>query len=150
LYTSCEHQIDQFLIGLYEVIPKTYFKIFDHNEIELFLFGCSMDSLKDPIGDWIHHTKYSGYSLESPIIKWFWEIIQTLNSIQKAKVLQYVTGTTSLPSNGFKGIHPEFEISKLYSKENGINGHHDLNRLDLPEYQTKNELEIELIKKLKL
>lgn len=143
LYHSCQAQIDQFLIGLYEIIPMNHFKIFNENEFELFLFDIHLDSIEN----WMKFTKYgNGYSLDSQIIQWFWEILSNLNPFQRAKLLQFTTGTTALPLNGFKGMNPEFQISKLYSKENGIIGHFDLNRIDIPEYQSKLELEKELFK----
>jgi WD40 repeat protein len=151
IYTIYENQIDEFLIGLYEVIPKSYYKIFDEYELEILLFGSGLDKLKDPIADWETHTKYgNGYSGDSQTIGWFWQILSNYDGIKRAKVLQYSTGTTAIPKGGFVLMDPKFQICKLYTVENGIIAHGDMNRLDIPEYQTKSDLEVALARLIKI
>jgi E3 ubiquitin-protein ligase HUWE1 len=42
------------------------------------------------------NTEYSGYSMASPVIQWFWEIVQGLSKEDKARFLQFVTGTSKV------------------------------------------------------
>ena len=39
------------------------------------------------------NAKYDGYHDESPVIKWFWDILRDFDKTQKANFLQFVTGT---------------------------------------------------------
>lgn len=42
------------------------------------------------------NTEYSGYSAASPVIQWFWEIVQGFSKEDKARLLQFVTGTSKV------------------------------------------------------
>lgn len=42
------------------------------------------------------NTEYSGYSIASPVIQWFWEIVQGFSKEDKARFLQFVTGTSKV------------------------------------------------------
>lgn len=43
------------------------------------------------------NTEYSGYSAASPVIQWFWEVVQGFSKEDKARLLQFVTGTSKVP-----------------------------------------------------
>eukprot|EP01080_Neovahlkampfia_damariscottae_P000409 gene409-6822_t len=151
IYLNIKQNIDSLLDGLFEIIPMKHFLIFDEFEIEILLCGSGLDKIENPIKDWQENTKYhNGYSKNSQIIIWFWEIVEDYGALSVAKLLQFVTGTSSLSSKGFRTIEPRFKICKLFSEEVGIIAHRDLNRIDIPEYKTKNELELEMKKALKI
>jgi len=42
------------------------------------------------------NTEYSGYSGASPVIQWFWEVVQSFSKEDKARLLQFVTGTSKV------------------------------------------------------
>lgn len=42
------------------------------------------------------NTEYSGYSPGSPVIQWFWEVVQALSKEDKARLLQFVIGTSKV------------------------------------------------------
>lgn len=42
------------------------------------------------------NTEYSGYSPASPVIQWFWEVAQGFSKEDKARLLQFVTGTSKV------------------------------------------------------
>lgn len=42
------------------------------------------------------NTEYSGYTAASPAIQWFWEVVQGLSKEDKARLLQFVTGTSKV------------------------------------------------------
>ncbi len=70
------------------MIPKEMISIFSECELELLISG-----LPDiDVNDWQMNTTYTnGYSETSPIITWFWQIVQELNQEEKTKLLQYGT-----------------------------------------------------------
>jgi E3 ubiquitin-protein ligase HUWE1 len=49
-----------------------------------------------PVDDLRANTEYSGYSAASPVIQWFWEVVQDLSKEDKARLLQFVTGTSKV------------------------------------------------------
>lgn len=48
------------------------------------------------VDDMRANTEYSGYSPASPVIQWFWEVVQGLSKEDKARLLQFVTGTSKV------------------------------------------------------
>lgn len=42
------------------------------------------------------NTEYSGYSPASSVIQWFWEVAQGFSKEDKARLLQFVTGTSKV------------------------------------------------------
>ena len=53
-------------------------------------FGCSFFS--------------SGYDINDQVIKWFWECIRSWPPERKSRLLQFATGTSRIPVNGFKDL----------------------------------------------
>ncbi len=58
-------------------------------------------------------TKYmGGYSKETQVIVWFWEILSTFTASQLSDFLFFISGSHRVPHAGFKEIH--FEITKVF------------------------------------
>jgi len=49
-------------------------------------------------------TRYSNYDASSPQIQWFWRAVRSFDKEEKAKLLQFATGTSKVPLNGFKEL----------------------------------------------
>ena len=47
------------------------------------------------------NTEYSGYSAASPVIQWFWEVAQGFSKEDKARLLQFVTGTSKVTLSSY-------------------------------------------------
>ena len=46
--------------------------------------------------DWVAHTEYTGDFANQPfhkVVQWFWDTVRGFEQEQKAKLLQFVTGT---------------------------------------------------------
>ena len=84
LYKNVKAQIDAFLQGFYSIVPRKYISIFDHKELELIISGLpeiDIDDLKS-------NTEYKGgWNQNHEVVKWFWEVLYTLNSTEKAEFL---------------------------------------------------------------
>lgn len=50
------------------------------------------------------HTNYHNYKKDDVHIMWFWEILNEFDRETKANFLQYVTGTSKVPVDGFKAL----------------------------------------------
>ncbi|KAG2736502.1 hypothetical protein G9P44_000592 [Scheffersomyces stipitis] len=138
LQTSVAEQMDNFLIGFHEIIPKELVAIFDEQELELLISGLPDIS----VIDWQSHTTYNNYSPSSLQIQWFWRAVKSFDNEERAKLLQFATGTSKVPLNGFKELSGangtcKFSIHRDYgSTERLPSSHTCFNQIDLPAYET--------------
>ncbi|SMR44117.1 unnamed protein product [Zymoseptoria tritici ST99CH_3D1] len=146
LVTSVKNQLDNFLQGFHEIIPAELVSIFNEQELELLISG-----LPDiDVDDWKNNTDYTNYQPTSPQIQWFWRAVRSFDKEEKAKLLQFVTGTSKVPLNGFKELEgmngfSKFNIHRDYSnKERLPSSHTCFNQLDLPEYESYEALRHQL------
>lgn len=58
------------------------------------------------MADWRKNTEYrSGYHDGHPIIQWFWTAIEKkFDNERRLRLLQFVTGTSSIPYDGFAAL----------------------------------------------
>lgn len=45
------------------------------------------------------------------IVSWFWTTVQSLTEEERAKLLQFVTGSSQLPPGGLSELRPPFQIT---------------------------------------
>ena len=60
---------------------------------------------KIDIVDWKSHTRLKHCNAETPIVKWFWEIMDSYSEEMRARLLQFVTGSSRVRRTGFHFIH---------------------------------------------
>ena len=68
------------------------------------------------------NTEYNGYTSTSPQVLWLWEVLETLDQSERAQFLQFVTGSSKVPLDGFKGLMgmrgpQRFQIAKIRSDD---------------------------------
>lgn len=68
-------QMDAFMHGLFEIIPKRLLSIFDDRELELLIGGVS----ELDMADWKKYTDYRNCEPEHPIVQWFWKALPILS-----------------------------------------------------------------------
>jgi len=136
-------QLAELLVGLYEVVPLGLLSVFDFQELELLM--CAIDIVD--LDDWRDHTIYEeGFDAQSDTIIWFWQIVGGFTDEQRARLLQYVTGTSRVPLGGFSklqgsdGVIKHFTIRRI--GVNAPNAHTCFNRLDLPEFTSFDNLKM--------
>ncbi|WPH03394.1 Hypothetical protein R9X50_00627300 [Acrodontium crateriforme] len=146
LINSVKDQLDNFLQGFYEIIPSELISIFNEQELELLISGLP----EIDVDDWKNNTDYNNYQSTSPQIQWFWRAVRSFDKEEKAKLLQFVTGTSKVPLNGFKELEgmngfARFNIHRDYQpKERLPTSHTCFNQLDLPEYESYEHLRHQL------
>lgn len=145
---SIKPMLQEFLRGYYEVLPSDLLSVFDYQELELLM--CGVPELD--LDDWKRHTDYQGdYARLGPkhkVIKWFWKFVESMTVEERVRLLQFTTGCSRLPAQGFKalmsndGNYRRFNIASI-SKEVSIypRAHTCFNKLDLPVYKSPAELE---------
>lgn len=83
----------------------------------------------------------SGYHDGHQVIIWFWHVIEKFSNEQRLRLLQFVTGTSSIPYEGFANLRgstgPRRFCIEKWGKPNALpRAHTCFNRIDLPPYPT--------------
>lgn len=148
LTNAIKSQLDAFLEGFYEIIPLDLVSIFTEKELELLISGVpDID-----IDDWKNNTEYRGYNAASTQVQWFWRAIRSFDQEQRAKLLQFATGTSKVPLEGFvelKGVggKQKFQIHKDFGSVDRLpSAHTCFNQIDLPVYETYEQQKERLLK----
>jgi len=125
LLSSVKDQMEHFLKGFHDIIPEELIAIFNEQELELLISG-----LPDiDVDDWKANTEYHNYTAASQQIQWFWRAVRSFDKEERAKLLQFVTGTSKVPLNGFKelegmnGIN-RFNIHRDYGNKDRLPSSH--------------------------
>jgi len=148
MLNRCKPQITELMLGFFDIIPEAALTVFDPNELELIL--CGLPTID--MDDWMYNTKYSGYyeskGKRHQIVEWFWEVVQEdFDTEMKARLLQFVTGTSGVPPRGFAVLQGNDGNIKKFcvhgvSRDQYVypRAHTCFNRIDLPNYSSKREL----------
>jgi E3 ubiquitin-protein ligase HUWE1 len=122
---SVKDQLENFLKGFHDIVPAELVSIFSEQELELLISG-----LPDiNVDDWRNNTEYHNYTAASPQIQWFWRAVRTFEKEEQAKLLQFVTGTSKVPLNGFKELEgmngfSKFNIHRDYGSKDRLPSSH--------------------------
>ncbi|XP_054643549.1 E3 ubiquitin-protein ligase HECW2 isoform X2 [Dunckerocampus dactyliophorus] len=129
-------QTESLVRGFYEVVDVRLVSVFDARELELVMAGTAEIDLTD----WRNNTEYrGGYHDNHIVIRWFWSAVERFNNEQKLRLLQFVTGTSSIPYEGFASLRGSngprrFCVEKWGKITSLPRAHTCFNRLDLPPY----------------
>ncbi|OQR89513.1 HECT E3 ubiquitin ligase [Thraustotheca clavata] len=152
MMTSISYQLASLIKGMYSVVPAELLSVFDHQELELLM--CGIPDIN--VADWRTHTTYIG-DCDAQVIDWFWEIVEDFSTEQRARLLQFTTGSARVPVQGFKTLTMNdgriclFAIQGIKKEECLYpRAHTCFNRLDLPMYSTKKDLETALMMVIKM
>lgn len=111
--------------GFHDIVPAELISIFNEQELELLISG-----LPDiDVDDWKNNTEYHNYTAASPQIQWFWRAVRSYDKEERAKLLQFVTGTSKVPLNGFKELEgmngfSRFNIHRDYGNKDRLPSSH--------------------------
>eukprot|EP00043_Microstomoeca_roanoka_P015167 m.151401 g.151401 ORF g.151401 m.151401 type:complete len:934 (-) comp16199_c4_seq2:139-2940(-) len=134
-------QLDAIALGFSEFISLILLQLFDENELNRIVSG---ESIID-VDDWRKHTELSGYEPEQAVVHWFWEYVAALSLEKRAMLLQFSTGSPTLPVGGFEHLPTSDGLAKFTLAK--VDNSHDLptastcfNLLRMPEYPSKEAL----------
>ncbi|KAG7381213.1 hypothetical protein PHYPSEUDO_006299 [Phytophthora pseudosyringae] len=152
---SVADQLTALLKGLYDVIPKSLLTIFDYQELDFYLSG--LPTLN--VTDWQNNSRVrhaaqdddsEGIEQEIEVIQWFWDVVGSFTDDQRARLLQFATGCSRVPVEGFKALTSASGIVHSFTLQMVPTGtpplgmcpraHTCFNRIDLPVYETKEDL----------
>uniref|UniRef100_A0AAZ3PC89 E3 ubiquitin-protein ligase SMURF1 n=1 Tax=Oncorhynchus tshawytscha TaxID=74940 RepID=A0AAZ3PC89_ONCTS len=128
--------------GFNEVIPQHLLKSFDEKELELIVCGLG----KIDIADWKSNTRLKHCTTDSNVVKWFWKAVESYDEERRARLLQFVTGSSRVPLQGFKALQGAagprlFTIHQIDANTNNLpKAHTCFNRIDVPAYEHYDKL----------
>lgn len=140
-----EQQFAALQKGFTEVVPQQLLKPFDERELELIIGGLG----KIDIDDWKANTRLKHCTPETPVVGWFWQIVDSYTEEMRARLLQFVTGSSRVPLQGFKALQGStgaagprlFTIHQIDAPtENLPKAHTCFNRIDLPPYESYSKM----------
>ncbi|XP_042242157.1 E3 ubiquitin-protein ligase SMURF1-like isoform X2 [Homarus americanus] len=140
-----EQQFAALQKGFTEVVPQQLLKPFDERELELIIGGLG----KIDIEDWKSNTRLKHCTPETPVVGWFWQIVDSYTEEMRARLLQFVTGSSRVPLQGFKALQGStgaagprlFTIHQIDAPtENLPKAHTCFNRIDLPPYESYSKM----------
>ncbi len=86
------------------------------------------------------------------LVGWFFECVAELTHAEQAKLLQFATGSSAVPVEGFQALQSHdgqlcwFALQSAKVKDQPfIIAHTCFNRLDIPMYKSKTELKKQLL-----
>jgi len=143
---SIRAQIDSFLDGFYDLVPPELITIFSPTELELLICGLPDIDLDDLCAN----TEYHNFQPADPAIQYFWEALRGFSRQDRAKFLQFVTGTSKVPLDGFASLQgmrgtQRFSIHRVHNSSLLPAAHTCFNQLDLPAYSTAEDMREKLL-----
>jgi E3 ubiquitin-protein ligase HUWE1 len=141
-------QLSAFLEGFYNIIPRRLISIFNEQELELLVSGLPVIDIDDLKAN----TEYHKYQANSLQIIWFWRALRSFDQTDKAKFMQFVTGSSKVPLQGFAALEgmngaQKFQIHRDDRSTDRLpSAHTCFNQLDLPAYETYDKLKTYLMK----
>ena len=132
---SIRRQVDAFLDGFHQLVPSELVSFLEASELELLISG-----LPDiDIDDMEAHTTYSGYTRNDPTIRALWSVLRRFSREEKALFVQFVTGTSKVPLDGFAALQGNggvqcMSVTRTYDTSLLPAAHTCFNQLDLPDY----------------
>jgi len=141
-------QIRALVEGFYSIIPEELLEPFDENELELMLCGTPEVSVEDLK----RNTQYPRMTnpLGVPVIQWFWQCVENMSNEDRARLLQFVTGSSQVPSGGFQTLEPKFNVQLNFAPPSHLPVSHTcFNTIELPDYRSFEQLQDRLALALK-
>ncbi|OZJ05124.1 putative E3 ubiquitin-protein ligase hulA [Bifiguratus adelaidae] len=132
-----EEQFKAFKEGFSQLIPQDLINVFDERELELLIGGIA----EVDVDDWKKHTDYRGYTESDNVVQWFWQCVRSWDGEKKSRLLQFATGTSRIPVNGFKDLQGSdgprrFTLEKSGEPSMLPKAHTCFNRIDMPPYSS--------------
>lgn len=142
LVLSVKSCLDSMTQGLYEVLFKSWVQAFTAKELELVFCGLSTID----VDDWCRNTEYHGYTSRSRQVRWFWLAVRSFSPELRAKLLQFSTGTSRVPAQGFGNLDSNTDTGNfIIEREKGNSdrlpsAHTCMNQICIPEYESYSKL----------
>ncbi|XP_031639629.1 E3 ubiquitin-protein ligase SMURF1 [Contarinia nasturtii] len=138
-----EQQFQWLQKGFCDLIPMQLLRPFDERELELIIGGLQAIDVQD----WKANTRLKHCTPETPQVQWFWLTVESYTTEMRARVLQFVTGSSRVPLQGFRALQGStgavgprlftIHLTADVPTQNLPKAHTCFNRIDLPPYETQ-------------
>ncbi|KAK8852883.1 hypothetical protein M9Y10_017875 [Tritrichomonas musculus] len=144
--TIIEDQLKEFTSAFDSLISHEDIRIFTPDELDLLICGIP----EIDVDDFRNHVEYElPYDKDTPVIKMFFNVISRWDNEKKAKLLMFMTGSSRVPSNGFKEFcevcRKPLIIASGGDSSKLPQSHTCLNMLCIPQYKSEEELNDKLL-----
>jgi len=97
------------------------------------------------VDEWRANTELHNFSPTDPVIGYFWRAVRSFSHEERAKLLQFVTGSSRVPLEGFGALqgvsgNTKFTIVNAHKSEQLPSAHTCFNQIDLPSYESYESL----------
>jgi E3 ubiquitin-protein ligase HUWE1 len=133
-------QVKAFCDGFYSLVPLDEIKVFTPSELDLLICGVPEINVQDLLENCVFDFPYHEHH---PVVALFFNVITKWGNEKLAKLLIFVTGSSQVPLGGFASLKQTsnaITIGPGGSRERLPVGHTCVNKLDLPEYESEEEL----------
>ena len=147
VFDARKRSLSALLTGVYDVVPREVLMLLSARELELAL--CGIPDID--VAAWRAATTYKGAFADAgaahPVAAMFWAEVESWDPERRAQLLQWCTGTSRVPVNGFEhlqgrdGVARRFTLtsvelaSAVYPR-----AHTCFNRIDLPLFADRSAL----------
>jgi len=165
-----KEQFKALLAGINAIVPiELLKKQFDEKELELVITGLG----KIDVSDWKSNSKYRNLTFDSELVVWWWEIVTEFADLERARLLQFATGSSRVPIAGFSALrgtvsrifltmvsvtldlgatNKDMNTIKLFTlvlveadSDSLPKAHTCFNRIDIPLYESKSKFKLKLM-----
>ena len=141
VFEAHREELTALLAGFHELVPPHVTLLLTARELELAL--CGTPSLD--LSDWRRNTVYKGAfeakQADHPVCAAFWKVVDRWDDEQRARLLQWATGSSRLPVGGFRNLQQRDGVSRCFTLTSlplataaYPRSHTCFNRIDLPLY----------------
>jgi len=142
-----KEQSDAFTRGLWEVIDRSWLRLFNEPELQVLISGASDGKID--IYDMKSNTRYTGgYTMIDRNVVRFWNVVSSFTPKQQADLLRFVTSCERPPPLGFASMNPPFTIQRVGIMRDGEKlptASTCFNTLKLPTYSSEKVLKDRLL-----
>ncbi|GAA5854091.1 hypothetical protein JCM5353_002749 [Sporobolomyces roseus] len=140
LNVQIAQQSKAFERGMFEIIPERFLRLFNAPEMAVLVGG--VDAPID-VSDLRRNTIYGGWDGDenNPTIRDFWNVFESFDKEDRAKLVKFVTSCARPPLLGFGELNPLFAIRNAGQDESRLpTSATCVNLLKLPEYKNVESL----------
>ena len=113
-----KEQSEAFTRGLWEVIDRSWLRIFNEPELQVLISGASDGKLD--VDDMRANTRYvGGFTGLDRTVNRFWNVVQRMDGKQQADLLRFVTSCERPPPLGFASMNPPFTLQRVFVLRDG-------------------------------
>ena len=90
--------------------------MFKPEELRLLIRGLT----EIDVEDWKRNTVYYGYNRSDDVITWFWNFVTSNNAETRLKLLRFITGRDTVPSEVSRLWKNSLKLTKQYNRRNNF------------------------------